>query len=220
MHAALAAQYPGESGARQPVHTVYGGAHLFRADSARKLGDLALRALDDTAPDARTFAEAIGLDPALADTVYARVRAKLGREPVEDFRIDFEDGYGNRPDDEEDATADAAALETARGLDAGTLPPFIGIRIKPLSRELERRAARTLDRFFRALVARTGARLPPGFVVTLPKIQAPEQVAACADLVGALESALALPAGAVKLELMVETPQAIVDASGRCPLPA
>ncbi len=206
--------------ARQPVHTVYGGAHLFRADSARKLGDLALRALDDAAPDAGAFAGALGLDPALADTVYARVRAKLAREPVEDFRIDFEDGYGNRPDAEEDATADAAALETARGLAAGTLPPFIGIRIKPLSRELERRATRTLDRFLRALVARTGTALPAGFVVTLPKVMVPEQVAACAALLGSLESDLGLASGAVKLELMVETPQAILDAEGRCPLPA
>ncbi|MFQ5723653.1 MAG: hypothetical protein ACE5G6_04105, partial [Terriglobia bacterium] len=29
-HAAFARRYPGESGRRQPVHTVYGGAHLFR----------------------------------------------------------------------------------------------------------------------------------------------------------------------------------------------
>ena len=29
---AFAAHYPGEAGARQPVHTVYGGAQLFTAD--------------------------------------------------------------------------------------------------------------------------------------------------------------------------------------------
>jgi hypothetical protein len=34
----------------------------------------------------------------LAAPVYSRVIEKLKREPVEDFRIDFEDGYGNRPD--------------------------------------------------------------------------------------------------------------------------
>ncbi len=27
----LARRYPGETGRRQPVHTVYGGAHLFKA---------------------------------------------------------------------------------------------------------------------------------------------------------------------------------------------
>jgi len=38
--------YPGESNRRQAVHTVYGGAHLFRADSAQKLGVVALRSLE------------------------------------------------------------------------------------------------------------------------------------------------------------------------------
>src|SRR5688500_14525297 len=90
---AFAARYPGESGLRQPVHTVYGGAQLFKAESTRRLGEIAVRALDEYAPDAATLAEAVGLaDPALAETVYARVVEKLRREPVEDFRIDFEDG--------------------------------------------------------------------------------------------------------------------------------
>src|SRR5438045_7600357 len=53
--------YPGETGRRQPVHTVYGGAHLFRADSAIRLGQVAERALTENAPDFATFARAIGL---------------------------------------------------------------------------------------------------------------------------------------------------------------
>src|SRR5437762_6636870 len=97
-HDAFARQYPGESGTRQPVHTVYGGAHLFKSDTTRKLGALALRALDEYAPDAATLGDAIGVDPRFRDVVYARVVEKLRREPVEDFRIDFEDGYGNRAD--------------------------------------------------------------------------------------------------------------------------
>jgi hypothetical protein len=98
-------RFPGDSGARQPVHTVYGGAHLFKSDTTVKLGALALRSLDEFAPDAATFAHAIGLDESVAERIYARVLEKLKREPVEDFRIDFEDGYGNRPDDEEDGHA-------------------------------------------------------------------------------------------------------------------
>ena len=89
-------RYPGDSGARQAVHTVYGGAHLFTAETPKKLGELALRALETYAPDAASFAEAIGIRGELAPKVYERVREKLQREPVEDFRIDFEDGYGNR----------------------------------------------------------------------------------------------------------------------------
>src|ERR687893_2825605 len=53
--------YPGETGQRQPVHTVYGGAHLFKSDSAERLGGLARRSLDQFAPDFLTFAKAIGL---------------------------------------------------------------------------------------------------------------------------------------------------------------
>src|ERR1700682_6345745 len=139
--ALLAARYPGDSGARQPVHTVYGGAQLFKSDTPKRLGALALRALDEFAPDAETLGRAIDLG-AGAETVYARVVEKLKREPVEDFRIDFEDGYGNRPDDEEDGHATAAALEVARGMREGTLSPFIGIRIKPLTDELMRRSVR------------------------------------------------------------------------------
>src|SRR5262245_27000181 len=89
--------YPGESGARQPVHTVYGGAHLFKADTAPRLGVAALASMERFAPDADIFAGALGLPdrPNLAQIVYDRVREKLRTEPVEDFRIDFEDGYGN-----------------------------------------------------------------------------------------------------------------------------
>src|SRR5258708_17965777 len=111
----LTARYPGDSGARQPVHTVYGGAQLFKSDTPRRLGALALRALDEFAPDAATFGPAIALGTRAA-IAYARVIEKLKREPVEDFRIDFEDGYGNRPDDEEDGHAAAAAIEVATGM--------------------------------------------------------------------------------------------------------
>src|SRR6185503_12622791 len=127
-NSAFAARQPGDSGARQPVHTVYGGAQLFRADVSRRMGELALRSLDQFAPDAAAFAGALGIPARLADTVYARVREKLAREPVEDFRADFEDGYGNRPDAEEDGHAESVAAEMARGAREGVLPPFIGIR--------------------------------------------------------------------------------------------
>src|SRR5258706_12873921 len=78
----LLGRYPGDPGARQPVHTVYGGAHLFSSDTAKKLGELSLKSLDAFAPDAGTFAEAIGLRGDLANKVYDRVRDKLRREPV------------------------------------------------------------------------------------------------------------------------------------------
>jgi citrate lyase beta subunit len=215
----VSARYPGDSGARQPVHTVYGGAQIFSAETARKLGDVALRALETYAGDARSFAEVIGVAPALAGKVYERVLEKLKREPVEDFRIDFEDGYGNRPDAEEDGHAAAAAVEVGRGLDAGILPPFLGIRIKPFSRELAPRSIRTLDIFLTTLLETTGGRLPPNFVVTLPKIMSRTDVETLVSLFEHLEDKLELAAGSLRMEIMVETTQSILDPSGRAMLP-
>jgi citrate lyase beta subunit len=234
---AFSRRFPGDAGERQPVHTVYGGAHLFKSDTARKLGDVALRAFDEHLSDAAVFAEllglsresahasdpfsfarAIGLRESDAERIHTRVVEKLKREPVEDFRIDFEDGYGNRSDEEEDGHAAAAAREVALGMKNGTLPPFIGIRIKPFSHELLRRGIRTLDVFLTTLVAEAGA-LPDGFVVTLPKIQLPEQVTLLADLFDRLEPGLGLPAGALRLEFMIETTQSILNARGESNLP-
>ena len=243
--------YPGETGKRQPVHTVYGGAHLFKADSAARLGALARRSLDQFAPDFLVFAKAIGLrgaeklpdspdeseelvallesDPGeakrnneaawLAHYIYNRVNEKLRREPVEDFRIDFEDGYGNRPDDEEDGHAASSAGEVAEGMSSGTLPPFIGIRIKPFNEELRKRSFRTLDIFVSSLLEQTGGKLPDNFVVTLPKITIPEQAGALADLFELLEKQTGLAAGSLKLEMMIETTQSIINARGEINLP-
>ncbi|MFO0619191.1 MAG: aldolase/citrate lyase family protein [Polyangiaceae bacterium] len=245
-NAAFARAFPGEPEARQPVHTVYGGAHLFRAETAKKLGAVALGALEEHAPDFATFGRALGLpghdrlpmersairtlERALAEggararelhegawlahTIRARVIAKLEREPVEDYRIDFEDGFGTRPDAEEDEHAVRCAKELARGAAEGILPPFVGIRVKSLAEETRVRAVRTLDVFLTALVGETGA-LPPNFVVTVPKVTIPEQVAAVVALFKALERGLGLGEGALKLEMMIETTQSIVDADGR-----
>ncbi len=215
----VAARYVGDSGARQAVHTVYGGAHLFTSETARKLGELSLRALETYAPDAKTFADVIGVPAALAPTVYERVRAKLQREAVEDFRIDFEDGYGNRSDEEEDGHAAAAAREVATALDAATLPPFIGIRIKPFSRELAARSIRTLDIFVSELCHATEGRLPPNFVVTLPKITSAADVETLVWVFGELEERLDLEPGTLKMEIMVETTHCILDPRGRSMLP-
>ena len=251
-HKSLQKRYPGHLPGRQPVHVVYGGANLFRSGIARRLGDLALRSLDDFAPDFVTFAKAIGLsgagqlpdspgaaasiaqslesDPAaarrqhpaawLAHTVYARVREKLRKEPVEDYRIDFEDGYGNRPDAEEDQHALAAAAELSTGMNNGELPPFIGIRIKPFTEELRARSIRTLDIFLTELAAETRGELPANFFITLPKVALPDEVAALADICARIEPLLDLAPGALRIELMIETPQAIFNERGEAGAPA
>lgn len=249
-HKAFQRRYPGATGARQPVHTVYGGAHLYRAETVRRLGELAVRSLDEFAPDFATFAKAIALPGAdrlpdssgaaaasaksieanpeaarkenraawFAHTIYRRVREKLKREAVEDFRIDFEDGYGNRPDDEEDGHAAAAAREVAAGINSGELPPFLGIRIKPFTEELRERSIRTLDIFLTELAAAAGGQLPRNFVITLPKVTLPDEVAALADICSRLEPLLDLEPGGLRIELMIETTQSIFNERGEANL--
>ena len=243
--------YPGESPERQPVHTVYGGAHIFKEGTAMKMGVGAINHIRAYAPNFVEFSKILELkgydklpnsqedistlEEYLASesseskeehsayfsyTVYQRVLEKLSREAVEDFRIDFEDGYGNRPDEEEDNHAVLAAEEVAKGMTSHSLPPFIGIRIKPLTEEQKNRAVRTLDLFISSLSERTNGNLPDNFVVTLPKVTIPEQVTALVQLFEVLEQKTDLPTGSLKLELMIETPQSILDSNGNSALPS
>ncbi len=214
----FARRYPGEGDARQPIHTLIEGAQHFTADVAARRGVEALRALNDFAPDPATLGRALGIaeHPAL-DTIAGRVRDKLTREPVEDYRIDFEDGYGVRADADEDRQAVIVATEIAHGLRDGTLPPSLGVRIKPLTEELRGRSVRTLDLLLTTL-AEAGA-LPPGWVITLPKVTVVEQVVYFVGVLGALERALGLGDGALRFEVQVEVPQIILDATGRSLLP-
>ena len=149
------------------MHTVYVPADAFRAD-----------VIDDWREQA---VSAIRAHPPLPfpESLRERVLAKLAREPIEDLRVDFEDGYGVRDDVREDADARAAA----EAMHVGPMPPFLGIRCKSLEGATRRRAVRTLDVFLDAL-----GPPPSGFVVTLPKVSAPEQVAAMSSLCDALET--------------------------------
>jgi hypothetical protein len=84
---------------------------------------------------------------------------------------------------------------------------------------LRQRSIRTLDIFLSSLLEATRGRLPQNFVVTLPKIVVPEQAAALAALFDAFESATGLERGALRFELMIETPQSIMNERGESNLP-
>jgi hypothetical protein len=185
---------------RAPVHTFYVAADRLTPGTVEALGAEALRLVERHG----------GGWPPLAP-VRDRVTAKLEREPVEDLRVDFEDGYGERPDDEEDGDAARAGAALAGALDRTPAPAFAGIRVKPAGRP---RGLRTLERFLGALLDRAGT-LPDGFVVTLAKAGPAPAVAAFADALARLEGRLALPADALRLELQIETAEAILDADGR-----
>ncbi|MDQ6903054.1 MAG: aldolase/citrate lyase family protein [Bacteroidota bacterium] len=242
-------KYPGDKPERQPVHTVYGGANLFKSDTVVKMGKIALRNLETYAPNFVTLAKVLQLQgfqylPHLAKdieylthkldhmseeerkkeqawlsySVYNKTKKKLQAEAVEDFRIDFEDGFGNRPDDEEDETAVAAANELALAMKNKTLSPFIGIRIKPFTEDLKYRGVRTLDIFLSTLLEKTGNILPENFVVMLPKVTIPDQVITLVRLFEIIEKENNLDAGVLKMETMVEATQIIMDDEGRNPL--
>ncbi len=241
--------YPGDKPDRQAVHTVYGGANLFKSDTCIKMGEIALKSLKTYAPDFVTLAKVLKMEgheelpndekkidklvkkldkmeeaerhahPAwLAYTVYHKIIQKLQTEAVEDFRIDFEDGFGNRPDEEEDATAINAAGELAMGMNEKTISPFIGIRIKPFAEDLKTRGVRTMDIFLTTLLEKTNGRLPDNFVVMLPKVTIPEQVTTMVRFFEIIEKKNNLPNGALKMETMVEATQIIMDDEGRNPL--
>ena len=240
--------YPGDGPSRQPLHTVYEGAHLFHAERTQRIGALARGSMDEWGRDPVEFAGAIGFvspeelrgvdgpelraaferdeaslrrnHPAgwLVIAVHDRVRAKLEREPVEDYRIDFEDGFGARPDAEEDETARGAARELARAMALGAAPPFVGIRVKSLGEEWTRRAATTLELFVETLLSESGGRLPDPFVVTLPKVTLAEQPRMLASWLEILERRHGLSPRSLRIEIMIEATQALLGADGRSPL--
>ncbi len=201
--AELAALYPGDRGVRQPVHTVYVPADRFHAGTVTEWAEAA-----KTADLSGDLAAALDLPPG-ADLIQ-RVRAKLEREPIEDLRIDFEDGYGTRPDEQEDAAAVDAARALAKTVGDGAAAPYHGLRIKSLEAPSRRRGLRTLDLFMREFA---GA-LTDGFVITLPKVTSVEQVEAMLLVLTTMEKVHGLPAGSLKFEIQIETPQAILGPDG------
>ncbi|UGY94707.1 DUF6986 family protein [Streptomyces gobiensis] len=214
--AELERRYPGDPGTRQPVHTVYVPADVFTAGTVRSWGDQALALLDEHAPDAGALAGALGLDDELAGPVHERVRAKLQREPIEDLRIDFEDGYGNRPDAEEDAAAARAATLVTEAFadgDPARVPPYLGIRLKCMEAPVRDRGIRTLDIFLTGLME--AGELPGGLVLTLPKVTYAEQVTAMVRLCEQFEKARGLRPGRIGFEIQIETSQSILGADGR-----
>ncbi|QRP44378.1 aldolase/citrate lyase family protein [Amycolatopsis sp. FDAARGOS 1241] len=195
--ARVAATYPGEPPGRRPVHTVYVPASQYRTRLVADWGKQAMRVFVERG-------DLLGLSPDVAE----RVHAKLLTEPIEDLRIDFEDGYGDPGDAEEDA----AALDAGRVLATTGGTPFVGIRFKSFEAATRRRGIRTLDLFLSGLLE--NGPLPEGFVVTLPKVTAVDQVSVAADVLAQLEVAYGLAEGVLRFEVQIETAQSILAADG------
>ncbi|CRZ14340.1 DUF6986 family protein [Mycolicibacterium neworleansense] len=216
--AQLVDRYPGDDGRRQPVHTVYIPGNRYTATMPADWGSTALAAAKDAGGlDAVAVlvgaSSETGCDP---ETLAALVEHKLTTEPIEDLRIDFEDGYGTFDDATEDADVAQAVSALRSALDAGTSTPFVGTRFKCFEAGTRARGLRTLDMFVSGLVESGG--LPDGLTLTLPKVTSVDQVEAMVVVAGALEGANGLPGGRIRFEVQVETPQAILGADGRAPV--
>ena len=212
-------RFPGDLGARQPLETLYVPADRVSATTTVEFGTEALRLLDAHAADPASFEVAFGVDAGIAERTRARVRAKLERAPVEDLRVDFEDGYGARPDDEEDRHAEAAARAVEALRAGGTAPTSFGLRVKSFADGAEARSLRTLDTFVTTLSEAVG-RLPDGFVVTFPKVTTSEHVAAFAGALERLEVGLGLAERSLRFEVQVETPRSVIGPDGSVAAPA
>jgi citrate lyase beta subunit len=193
--AALAAGYPGERPGRQPVHTVYVPADRYTADLVPTYGRTALESLDE---HAEAFATLVR-----DDELVTRVLAKLAAEPVEDLRVDFEDGYVGKSDADEDADVVRAARALAQSQLDGTAAPFGGIRIKCFEAPTRSRSLRTLTSYVATLVEAGGSL--DGWVVTLPKVTSVDQVEAMVHVAETLD---------LRFEVQVETPQSILGPDG------
>lgn len=209
----LVAAYPGDRGVRQPVSTVYVPADRVSSELVSQWSVAALEVVDREAPTAAGIADAWGLSPDVARAVHGRVRAKLTDQPIEDLRIDFEDGYGARSDDVEDADVIGAARSLAAQVVAGSATPFHGIRFKSFEQPTRARGVRTLTLFVSELAAAGG--VTDRLRLTLPKVTSVRQVEAMRIACERLESSLGLATGQLTFEIQVETPQSILDSDGR-----
>jgi citrate lyase beta subunit len=177
------------------VHTVYVPADRYAATLVPSYGRAALAALDEHADAFATLVQ--------DDHLVTRVLAKLAAEPVEDLRVDFEDGYVGKSEADEDADVVRAATALAQSQQDGTAAPFGGIRIKCFEPSTRNRALRTLTSYVATLVEAGGSL--DGWVVTLPKVTSVDQVEAMVHVAETLD---------LRFEVQVETPQSILGPDG------
>lgn len=214
--AAAAANYPGDDGSRQPIHSVYLPGDAYTPGTPAEWGAAALEAVGAAGGMGHLLAvHELVTDPQEAALIAEKVEAKLQAEPIEDLRLDFEDGYGHRPDSQEDADVVSAANHLGRALADGVAPPFVGIRFKALEARTRDRGLRTVELFVETLASHG---LPENLILTLPMVTDVAQVEAMVLFLQALEERVSLPEGRLRFEIQIETPQAILGIDGRSPI--
>jgi citrate lyase beta subunit len=218
-NSAQESQFPGDHTANQPMHTVYESAALF---DSQRVTDFANAARDHSAThlsDPSALVRILEITETLANRAHPILMDMLSREPVQDYRLDFEDGFGVHADDYEDQVVVRSAQGLAEAMRLDTLPRYIGIRTKPFNSICVNRSTRTIDLFLATLLTASDGVLPNNFVVTLPKVTNVSQVTALVQWLTIAEKRHNLAPNSVLIELMVETTQSLFDADGRSLIP-
>lgn len=216
---AVALRFPGDDTAHQPIHSYYESAALFHRGRITEITQEALTHQARYLSSPAALSDGFELSQEIAEKVIAKLLPKMQVSPIEDYRIDFEDGFGVHPDEYEDTIAIQCAIELAEAMSSGAIPPFIGIRTKPFNDISVSRSTKTIDLFIKTLIDRSQGKLPNNFVITLPKVSSPAQVEALVAWLDLLEEECALPTGVLMIELMIETTQSFFDATGRAMIP-
>ncbi len=215
----ISAESPSFPVKKQPMHTLYGGAHLFTESTPEKVKQIASGYFSRYVASKKELTEIFGItDFSIAGELFEKISNKLNTTCLEDYRIDFEDGYGSRTEEEEDSAAIKAATEAAKAHNANQLPQFFGFRVKPLTKISAARSLRTLDIFLSNFFSNIHS-LPENFIITLPKIENVEQCAVFNEVISEFEKKLQLPDNYIKTELMIELPGALYSPSGTFILP-
>ena len=202
--AARERDYPGDRGLWQPVHTVYVPADKLRRTT---VGDYRDHALGLLAEHDGLFREITGAD----DRVVALVRDKLRRQPIEDLRADFEDGYGVRPDADEDKDVRKVTQVFWHLHAEEDSPGRYGVRFKSLEAPTRRRGIQTLARTMNHMSELVG---DDELVVTLPKVTSEAQVQALVAVLERLEKQVSTTSRGQRFEIQVETPQTVLGPDG------
>ena len=213
--ALLEQAFPGDDGSRQPVHTVYVPANRYSRSLTSEWGGDA-RWIAGQHGGLERIGRLVGLSPDLAAEVAPLVETKLRTEPIEDLRIDFEDGYTEPDETQEMFDASRVAGDLGFSVRDGQAPPFAGLRFKCLEAPTRRRGLRTLNDFVGVLTI--VGFFPEHLVLTLPKVSTVAQVEAMVEVCAELETTHRLPAGRLRFEIQVETPQLILGPDGRVPV--
>ncbi len=194
----------------RPFHVLYGGAQRFKAGTFAKMRGMALDFLLRHENAGFLFET----DSEVAKPTLARARKKLSQQAIEDFRVDFEDGFGaiDAQTTKQEATRVGAVL--AAECSARLVSPWIGLRIPPI--DVNDVTLVVLDAFFAAYDSEWPRDHHGRFAVTHPKVTSAQQLRLLAEALTAIESKRGWPAATLAIEAMYEVPTDTSEWNAAC----